>query len=207
MGSGYATGHGGLPLNMATAVAWFRKAALQGDAEAQGTMAGFYTMGMGVGKDMKLAEEWTKKAAAQGHEGAQRELRKWAGQPPNTFPGSSESVLRTLTSAAEQGDQAMQRLLATLHRSGECGAERDAHRAKQLLKAGAAQGDSDAAGLLAGMRACASCGAPRPRFMCQRCREVKYCGQECQRKHWSEGPEPHKTHCTRKRVPPAALAV
>ena len=38
--------------------------------------------------------------------------------------------------------------------------------------------------------ACAGCGEPATK-RCARCKEVWYCGSECQRKHWKE----HKSEC------------
>ena len=201
----YADGRGGLATNDVTAAMWFRKAALQGDTHAQLSLGGLYFTGVGVEKDVKLAEEWLSKAAAQGSETAQIFLRGIARNPT----GFDWLKLSQMRDDAEQGDQKAQYELAHLHRSGASGVERDTQRAKKLLKASAAQGHTAAASLLSEIKACSCCGAPRPRFQCQRCREANYCDQECQRKHWSEGPEPHKTRCTRKdveQVPSAAAA-
>ena len=141
------------------------------------------------------------KAAAQGHEGARQALLIMA-----QHPAGADTPLYTsaLMDAAQQGNSDAQCMLATLHRSGESGVEQDTRRAKQLFKASAAQGSSEAAASLTSMRACSACGAPRAPYTCQRCKEVKYCNTECQRKHWTEGPEPHKAHCTRKHVAPSA---
>ena len=144
-----------------------------------------------------MAEEWFTKAAAQGDEEAQEALRIMPFDPT-----AADIPSRHLVDAAERGNSDAQYLLANPHRSGEHGTERDTQRARELLKASAAQGSRDAASALTSMRACAACGTPRPRYMCQRCKEVKYCNTECQRKHWTEGPEPHKAHCIRKHVPP-----
>lgn len=48
------------------ATAWYRKAAEQGHAIAQCTLAGFYLAGIGVERDDRLASQWFRKAAEQG---------------------------------------------------------------------------------------------------------------------------------------------
>jgi TPR repeat protein len=46
---------------------WYERAALQGDAEAQHTLALIYENGTGVKQDFEKARVWHKKAASQGH--------------------------------------------------------------------------------------------------------------------------------------------
>jgi len=45
---------------------WFRKAAVQGFAEAQNNLGVMYTEGLGVQQDYTEAVKWTRKAAVQG---------------------------------------------------------------------------------------------------------------------------------------------
>ena len=49
---------------------WYRKAAEQGDAEAQYKLGGCYLDGEGVARDKTEALKWWRKAAEQGHEEA-----------------------------------------------------------------------------------------------------------------------------------------
>jgi hypothetical protein len=49
------------------AAKWVRKAANQGDKEAQNTLGLMYLKGEGVKKNLRLAKTWFKKAAALGH--------------------------------------------------------------------------------------------------------------------------------------------
>jgi hypothetical protein len=56
------------------AAKWVRKAANQGDKEAQNTLGLMYLKGEGVKKNLRLAKTWFKKAAALGHAQAQNNL-------------------------------------------------------------------------------------------------------------------------------------
>jgi TPR repeat protein len=53
-------------------VKWLRKAADQGDADAQYLMGTKYTLDRGVARSDTEAAKWYKKAADQGHEKAMR---------------------------------------------------------------------------------------------------------------------------------------
>jgi hypothetical protein len=52
------------PQDFAQAAAWFRKAAEQGDAEAQYSLVGLYYIGQGVPQDWEEAYFWHDLAAA-----------------------------------------------------------------------------------------------------------------------------------------------
>jgi TPR repeat protein len=62
------------PKNDETAASWYRKAALQGDAEGEYHLGVCYDWGLGVPKNNLLAVEWYTKAAQGGNEAAQYEL-------------------------------------------------------------------------------------------------------------------------------------
>ena len=53
---------------------WYRKAAKQGDAEAQYNLGGMYVQGRGVRQDDAQAVQWYRKAAEQGQAEAQYNL-------------------------------------------------------------------------------------------------------------------------------------
>ena len=55
-------------------MAWYRKAAEQGDAGAQNNLGKCYHNGQGVAQDYAQAVAWYRKAAEQGHAGAQEAL-------------------------------------------------------------------------------------------------------------------------------------
>ena len=56
------------------AVKWYRKAAEQGDAYAQGQLGWMYDSGQGIAQDYAEAVKWYHKAAEQGNAFAQRNL-------------------------------------------------------------------------------------------------------------------------------------
>ena len=60
----------GVAKDKSEAVKWYRKAAEQGDAEAQYKLGGCYLDGEGVARDKTEALKWWRKAAEQGHEEA-----------------------------------------------------------------------------------------------------------------------------------------
>ena len=57
----YAQGQG-VSQDYAEAVRWFRKAAEQGDAQAQFNLGLMYVNGKGVRQNYKIAKEWVGKA-------------------------------------------------------------------------------------------------------------------------------------------------
>ena len=58
------------------AARWCRKAAEQGQTDAQFNLGGMLCDGIGVNKDLAEAERWFRKSAAQGYEPAQQVLAK-----------------------------------------------------------------------------------------------------------------------------------
>lgn len=64
----------GVEKDMQQAAMWYRKAAEQGDADAQHNIAVMYRNGDGVEKDIQQAVMWCRKAAEQGVAPAQYNL-------------------------------------------------------------------------------------------------------------------------------------
>lgn len=64
----------GVTLLKATAAEWYRKAADQGDSDAQYKLGVFYENGYGVTQDKEQAMQWYKKAAEQGNESAKNAI-------------------------------------------------------------------------------------------------------------------------------------
>ena len=62
----YEKGHG-VPQNYKTAVKWYRLAAEQGYADAQGNLGAMYAFGRGVLKDYVYAHMWGNIAATNGN--------------------------------------------------------------------------------------------------------------------------------------------
>ncbi|WP_371926156.1 hypothetical protein [Pseudomonas sp. LPB0260] len=60
-------------------MAWYRKAAEQGNANAQFNLGARYANGLGVAKDLQTAAYWYRLAADQGHAKAKERLQMLAG--------------------------------------------------------------------------------------------------------------------------------
>jgi uncharacterized protein len=71
----YSEGGKGLKKDFEKAAEWFRKAAEQGDVEAQCNLGVMFAEGIGVARDYEKSMEWLVKAADQGDETAQGNLR------------------------------------------------------------------------------------------------------------------------------------
>jgi TPR repeat protein len=69
----YSSGRG-VPQDDAQAVEWYRKAADQGNADAQFFLASCYDAGAGVPRDYAQGAKWWRKAAEQGNAAAQKNL-------------------------------------------------------------------------------------------------------------------------------------
>ena len=70
----YYYGSNGKTKDYAEAVRWYRKAAEQGEADAQSRLGTCYFNGYGVTEDHAEALRWFRKAAEQGHAGGQNNL-------------------------------------------------------------------------------------------------------------------------------------
>jgi TPR repeat protein len=73
LGQMYANGQG-VPQSDAEAVAWYHKAAEQGQAAGQAYLGYMYQRGKGVPQSDTEAVAWYRKAAEQGHGAGQRSL-------------------------------------------------------------------------------------------------------------------------------------
>lgn len=76
MGNFYSEGIG-VEKDASKAFEWFKKAAEQGNAEAQFFLGRSYFEGSGVEEDPQKAMEWLEKAAEQGNADAQNKLGEW----------------------------------------------------------------------------------------------------------------------------------
>jgi TPR repeat protein len=112
----YMKGYG-VPQDYGEAVRWYRRAADQGYARAQHSLAFMYRYGRGVRPDYEAAVKWFYKAAWQG------------------FTDS----LKWLHGAADQGHAGAQHHLALLYRAGR-GVEQDYSEALRWFEEAAAQG-------------------------------------------------------------------
>ena len=153
----------------ATAAPWFRKAAQQGDAEAQYSLAVLYTDGLGVPRDLARALAWYRQSASQGYSRAQNNLAWFYANGQGTARDLARAA-RWYRKAAEQGVANAQLSLGLLYRDGD-GVARDPALARQWLLRAAAQGDEQARQALAALPpaaasttlpALARIAAPRP---------------------------------------------
>ena len=125
----------------AEAVKWFRKAAEQGNASGQKSLADCYRRGKGIEKDEAEAAKWYRKAADQGNEYAQEELGECYYKGKGVAVDKAEAV-KWFRKSAEQGNKWAQRYLGDCYLNGE-GVAADKAEAVKWYKMAAEQGDDD----------------------------------------------------------------
>ena len=118
-----------------------RKAAEQGDVEAQFNLAGMYAEGLGVAKDEAEATKWYRKAAEQGDIDAQFNLGGRYVDGRGVEKNEVEAV-KWYLKAADQGDAYAQFNLGMMYAEGRGVAKDEAESAKWYSKA-AEQGNPE----------------------------------------------------------------
>lgn len=131
------------PKDEQQAVDWYRKAAEQGDADAQYILAQMYFDGRGVPQDDRLAEAWYRKAAQQGYASAQVNLGLMHVTGRGVSKDDHQAVV-WLRKAADQGNAYGQHGLGLLYIIGR-GVPKDAELAYFWLLLSSAQGHKAAA--------------------------------------------------------------
>lgn len=121
-------------------VADLRRAAEQGDPEAQFQLGGLYERGNGVPEDVAEAAAWYRRAADQGYANAQF-LLGFAYSNGNGVPLDDAESLAWFRRAAEQGHDAAQWMLGTMYAWGGRGAPRDEVAAYMWLHLAVSQND------------------------------------------------------------------
>ena len=102
----------------AEAVRWFRKAANQGNADAQDNLGWLYEHGRGVAQDYAEAMRWFRKAADQGDADGQGNIG-WLYEYGRGVAQDYAEAMRWYRKAADQGNvEAKNRLLALEKRVG-----------------------------------------------------------------------------------------
>lgn len=121
------------------AVVWYKKAAEQGNAEAQCVLGGcFYYQTLGVEKDDKEARKWYEAAATQGNVTAQYMTgRLYAELSYN------EAAVKWYTKAAEQECPEAQCELGKCYETGD-GVSKNEEKAVELYRKAAEQGYAEA---------------------------------------------------------------
>ena len=162
------------------AARWYRKAADQGDANAQYNLGLSYANGRGAKQDFGEAARLYRKAADQGYANAHFNLSaKYAnGQGVKQDFGKAERWLRK---AAYQGNENAKKAMLVVKEKLR----------KHRPAASASQSSSS--------RTCANCGIAETAGgaslkPCSRCKAVVYCGKECQAQHWKKAGG-HKAVC------------
>ena len=103
--SGLCTTRGrGVPQDYTQAALWYRKAAEQGNAEAQYDLGALYVKGQGVPQDYAQAALWYRKAAEQGDAEAQWRLGGLYYEGPGRAPGLRRSLLLVRSSGCWQAE-------------------------------------------------------------------------------------------------------
>ena len=178
---------------------WCRKAADQGQADAQCSLGAMYSEGRGVPQSYKEAAMWYRKAADQGHGDAQKNLGAMYDQGQG-LPQSDKEAVVWHRKAADQGQAEAQYNLGNRYLMGQ-GVPKNIAKALSWFRKAAAQGFPAALDRVAELEAmlpspaemgpveCANCGAleaPGGAALkpCARCKSMVYCGRECQIGYW-----------------------
>jgi TPR repeat protein len=145
LGQCYAEGIG-VAKNQLEAVKWFRKAAEQGNADAQYNLGCCYYDGKGVEKDSAEAVKWTRKAAEQNDADAQFSLGDSYGSGKGVEKDDIEAA-KWYRKAAEQGHTDAQNNLGVSYAFGT-GVVKDYVESYKWLDLAAAKGSDNAKKLM-----------------------------------------------------------
>ena len=134
LGEDYYYGENGKQKDYVKAVEWFRKAAEQGNNDAQVYLGMCYDSGLGVVKDLAEAVKWYRKAAEQGHAVAQFNLGLCYAKG-NGVKKDYEQAVKWFRKAAEQGLTDAQHSLGICLNNGYDIKKNPKEAAEWLLKA------------------------------------------------------------------------
>jgi uncharacterized protein len=116
LGDKYTSGTWTIAKNDESAADWYRKAALQGDAEGQYHLGLCYDRGLGVPKNTILALDWYNKAARQGNSSAQYELGTCYRLAKGVAPDLCKAYMWFNLAAASGSENAREAREAVAHR-------------------------------------------------------------------------------------------
>ena len=133
------------------AVLWFRKAAEQGHAGAQGALGSMYGLGQGVAQDHRHAALWFRKAAEQGHPHGEYVLGSMYSSGQGVAQDHREAAI-WFRRAAEHGHADAQCALGEAYGKGQ-GVVQDYRQAARWFRRAAGQGHTFAQGALGAMYA------------------------------------------------------
>jgi hypothetical protein len=133
-----------VPQDYAEAVKWYRKAADQGDANAQANLGAMYFKGEGVPQNDIEVYKWLTLAAAQGNEEARGNLSNIRGlMSQDQIARAQEGEREVYRKAAEQGDALAQLHLGLMYEEGK-GGQQDYNEALKWFRKAADQGNAPA---------------------------------------------------------------
>ena len=138
IGEEYFYGRKGKDISYKDAIEWYRKAAEQGDVDAQNKLGHCYYNGNGVSQSYVEAAKWYRKAAEQGDVNAQFNLGCCYYRVE-----AFEEATKWYRKAAEQGDAVAQRNLGFCYYNGN-GVAQSYEEAVKWYRKAAEQGDVDA---------------------------------------------------------------
>lgn len=126
----------------AAKVETYRRAAEQGDLEAQFNLACSYANGRGVAQDDGQAMLWYRKAADRGHTGAQNNIG-WMHDNGRGVAKDPDEAIRWYRKAADSGNAFAQNNLGIKYENGT-GVKKDLVEAARWYRLAAAQGNAQA---------------------------------------------------------------
>lgn len=119
-----------------------QKVAKIGSPKAQYKLAYMYEAGRGTEKDLNKAALWYKKAAKQKYKAAKHRL-EFINVKTKGFKAKHKAWLKSLISDANNGDDNVQFLLASMYEDG-IGVKRNLKQAQRYYKLSTAKGNADA---------------------------------------------------------------
>ncbi|GAB2550301.1 tetratricopeptide repeat protein [Rhodanobacter koreensis] len=131
------------PKDKAASVEWFRKAALQGNTDAQWLLGAAYWDGNGVPRDPSLGLEWMRKSLSDGSTDHMVTYGGFLGLQ-GMLSGQPNDGLAWIRRAADAGSTKGMSMLGLLQLNGGMGASKDKAAAEQWFLKAANAGDADA---------------------------------------------------------------
>ena len=131
LGLYYENGQG-VTQDYVRAAYWYRRAAEQGDAEAQDRLAHLYNYGLGVTQDYAQAAQWYRKAAEQGNADAQFGLGVLYSNGDGVTQDYAQAAI-WYRKAAEQGDAEAQSSLVAVQELLAEAKEKQLERRNRIL--------------------------------------------------------------------------
>ncbi|OAN43713.1 hypothetical protein A6A05_05045 [Magnetospirillum moscoviense] len=160
----------GIEADEVEAVAWYTKAANQGDVRGAFSLAVMYDLGLGTRKNDKEALRWYLAAAHKGDGPAEFNLGNMI-RTGRGCPADAAVAAQWYAKAAAHGEVAALFALGTLYEAGQ-GVGADPAKAMAYYRQGAELGDSDCAFNLSNMLRQGVGGQPDPEQAAEWCRQA-----------------------------------